>query len=208
MADDSLERNAALSRVLLALIRGVCHELNNPLTGILGYSQLLLASPLQDDELREDLTHIDQCARRIEDLVNLLGRYSGRERMGSGACRLEEVVGDTVQAWEYAMHRQGIELQQSGKPDDVRLVGPERDVRLLLSLLFEAVVQGLPDGGALRLDVAVAEGRAGIRVEGDAVSIPQDSRGLSVASALAELQGGRVRTLPGGAEVSLRLKDS
>ena len=201
----SADREAALAGVLQSIIRGFCHEVNNPLTGILGYAQLLRASTEFDEETRQDLDHIDECARRIEELVNLLGRFAGRERLGDGPCRLAEALTDTVHAWAYALHRLGIELQQSVPSQELTLAGPERDVRLMFSLVFAAMVERLPEGGTIRLEGIEAEARLCLRLRG--ASPREGDAQLRVAAELAAQQGGRLTALPDGVELRLRLKE-
>jgi signal transduction histidine kinase len=54
------------------LASGLAHELNNPLTGVIGFSQLLLSKELPD-EIREDIQVIYSEAKRAADVVkNLL----------------------------------------------------------------------------------------------------------------------------------------
>ena len=54
------------------LASGVAHELNNPLTSVIGFSQLLLSKEVPDD-IKEDITIICNEARRTAEIVkNLL----------------------------------------------------------------------------------------------------------------------------------------
>ncbi|MEJ2110511.1 MAG: histidine kinase dimerization/phospho-acceptor domain-containing protein, partial [Acidobacteriota bacterium] len=55
------------------LISGIAHELNNPLTGVMGYSQLLQMRKDLDDPARENLLKINNLALRCQKIVqNLL----------------------------------------------------------------------------------------------------------------------------------------
>ncbi|MBI4283708.1 MAG: hypothetical protein HY663_04480 [Chloroflexi bacterium] len=54
------------------MVAGVAHELNNPLTGIIGFSDLLLKADVPDD-VKEDLRVINNEAQRVAQIVrNLL----------------------------------------------------------------------------------------------------------------------------------------
>ena len=46
------------------LASGIAHEINNPLTGVIGFSGLLLEKDLPD-EIREDIEIIDKEAKRV-----------------------------------------------------------------------------------------------------------------------------------------------
>lgn len=58
---------------LAALVRESCHSINNPLTAILGETQLLLLTEDSlSDEQRSGLKTIESMAYRIRDLVSRL----------------------------------------------------------------------------------------------------------------------------------------
>lgn len=61
------EREAKL-REIADLVAHVRHEINNPLTGVIGQAQLLLRSDL-DDTARRRVETIEQLASRIRDTV-------------------------------------------------------------------------------------------------------------------------------------------
>jgi two-component system NtrC family sensor kinase len=54
------------------LVSGIAHELNNPLTSVIGFSELLLGKDMPDD-VKEDLRTINKEAQRTAGVVrNLL----------------------------------------------------------------------------------------------------------------------------------------
>jgi two-component system NtrC family sensor kinase len=55
-------------REIADLVAGVRHEINNPLTGVIGQTQLLLRSEL-DESARRRIETIEQLAIRIRDIV-------------------------------------------------------------------------------------------------------------------------------------------
>ena len=60
------------------LAGGVAHELNNPLSGILAFSQILLTEHRENDQLSEDLSQIEQCAVKCKKIVDSLLRFARR----------------------------------------------------------------------------------------------------------------------------------
>jgi signal transduction histidine kinase len=83
---EKLERELEVFRALKPYI-GRCltmnHDLNNPLTGILGYAEFMLmdASNLSDDQ-KSNLEQILRCAERMKEVVEGLSRL--KSSAGSG----------------------------------------------------------------------------------------------------------------------------
>ena len=63
------------------LAGGVAHDLNNMLTPILGYSELLLAKTASDDKNREPLEEIVKASNRASTLVRQLLAFSRRQTL-------------------------------------------------------------------------------------------------------------------------------
>jgi signal transduction histidine kinase len=59
---------ARLDEIALLVAR-VRHEINNPLTGVLGQAQLLLREPL-DERVRQRVATIEELAIRMRDIVS------------------------------------------------------------------------------------------------------------------------------------------
>jgi two-component system NtrC family sensor kinase len=58
------------------LVGGAAHEINNPLTAILGYSELLAEDPSVDDKTKRLAEKIREQARRTKTLINNLLRFA------------------------------------------------------------------------------------------------------------------------------------
>jgi two-component system NtrC family sensor kinase len=61
------------------LVAGMAHELNNPLQGVLGHTELMLATR-RDEETREELNRIRDNANRAAGVVRNLLAFAGAER--------------------------------------------------------------------------------------------------------------------------------
>ena len=58
------------------LAAGVAHEINNPLTGIMLYANMILERLTEDDPLREELKYVLEDVNRCRDIVSNLLAYS------------------------------------------------------------------------------------------------------------------------------------
>jgi two-component system NtrC family sensor kinase len=77
-AQDLLLRSRSLAAIG-SLGAGVAHEINNPLTGVLGLAQLLLADLPQDHPARPMVADIEEQAGRIQAIVSNLLRLAQRQ---------------------------------------------------------------------------------------------------------------------------------
>jgi signal transduction histidine kinase len=95
------------------LAAGAAHEINNPLTGILGYSDLLMDDPTLSDKHRARIDKIRTLARRIEGLTG--GLLSFARRVPPEKCLLD--INASVAT---AIHLSNLDLKQKSIHVDLR----------------------------------------------------------------------------------------
>jgi len=97
------ERLAAMG----AMIGGVAHELNNPLTSILGVSELLQDSQTTD-AAQKQIAILQQQARRAAEIVHNLTYFSRPPMPGQSRVNLAEVVERTLNLHAYSLRKNNI----------------------------------------------------------------------------------------------------
>jgi PAS domain S-box-containing protein len=88
---------------------GLAHELNNPLTGILSLSQLLIDSDIPPDS-KEDLKCINSEARRAANIVKNVLLFTRNNNYENGQASVNEVVRDVLRLREYEVKANNIEV--------------------------------------------------------------------------------------------------
>jgi signal transduction histidine kinase len=130
---------------------GVAHEINNPLTGILGYAQLLLDSAPAAHPDREVLAKIEAAARRCRDITHNLLRFS-EQRAEPELVTLDasRVVRDALTLAETRLASAGVALSVDLPDPGPRVSGDAGHLaQVVLNLLSNArtACQGRPGAG-------------------------------------------------------------
>ncbi len=150
------------------LVSGVAHELNNPLTGIVGFAQLLLMRDL-DERSRQQVETIQAEAERASKIVQNLLSFARRRKARKEPTDLNALVRRVVELRSYEHHLRNIEVSLDLAPDlPQTLVDPDQIQQVLLNLIINAE-QAVKDRERGRIDI-----RTRVR-EGSIVLTVQDN---------------------------------
>jgi two-component system NtrC family sensor kinase len=92
------------------LVSGVAHEVNNPLTAILGFADLLMESPDLPESVRKDLRIILQEAQRTKQIVQNLLSFARQMPPQRNPVQLNSVLRRTLQLRSYDFTSHGIDV--------------------------------------------------------------------------------------------------
>ena len=159
-AQDLLLRSRALAAIG-SLGAGVAHEINNPLTGVLGLAQLALTDLSKDHPAHAMVQDIEDQALRIQGIVSNLLRFS--QRQGGEGFRILNIATILDDALELC----GTQNLASAKVRVVKHVAstspPVRGNALQLQAAFIQLIQNavaaMEDGGVLTLETTLPEAK-------------------------------------------------
>ena len=108
----ALEEKAQVTSRLAAvgeMAAGIAHEINNPLTGVIGFPQILLAKQNVPDDVKEDIKIIEEGSRRVADIVRRLLTFARQSKPVKVEANLNELIDNTLKLREYVLKTNNIE---------------------------------------------------------------------------------------------------
>ncbi len=95
---------------------GVAHEINNPLTGVVGFSELLMGKDLPED-LRENVRIIHDGAKRVADIVKRLLSFARQHKPVRSRTDINEIIENTLALRKYALDTSNIKVSTLFDPE-------------------------------------------------------------------------------------------
>ncbi len=90
---------------------GVAHELNNPLTTVVGFTELVMDEMPDDMPQKNDLDMVLREARRARTVVRRLLDFARQSETSRASADLNELVTDVVALMRHLLHTSGVELR-------------------------------------------------------------------------------------------------
>ncbi|MFC1654276.1 ATP-binding protein [Myxococcota bacterium] len=137
---------------------GVAHEINNPLMGVLGCSQLLLMRHPEGDPDFVMLQDIEREAQRIRAIVSGLLETSQTGEPGAGKLDLRSLVQHIVEQRTTELRSKGVRLETNIPEDLPPIRGHSGQVETVISELITNAKNSTSAGGLVRIS---ASGTAG-----------------------------------------------
>ncbi len=193
------------------LAAGVAHELNNPLTSILGFAELLLHATPPDAPARHDLEIIAKQAGRARDIVrNLLGfaRQTKPQRMPTS---VNQTFQQTMDLVRQLIEKSGIDVVEGYAPDVGLVTLDSGQMKQVFLNLITNAAHAMPHGGTLSVRTARVGSEIAISISDTGEGIPPEVQehifepffttkpvgqgtglGLSVSLGIVEAHAGRI----------------
>jgi signal transduction histidine kinase/CheY-like chemotaxis protein len=212
------EKLAAMGQMLA----GVAHELNNPLTAILGVTELLRdGEGLQDNTRRQlELTH--RQARRAARIVQNLLEFSRPAAPQKKPIDVNTIVERTLQLQDHSLRRNNVEVDFQPQPDLPAVIGDANQlIQVFLNLISNAehAIREVRETGRIQIRIGRIGTHISVTVQDDGVGVAQEALpklfdpfyttkrpgggtglGLSICMSIVREHGGSVdvETLPAG----------
>ncbi len=137
------EKQAAVGR----LAAGVAHEINNPLTGVLTFTHMLLRRLDINEDIRADLETIARETDRVRKIVKGLLDFSRQTMLDQVPTDINELVRATIGLIENQALVKGIKLQfKPEKRLPVRTVDKNQLQSVIMNMIINAFDATQPEG--------------------------------------------------------------
>ena len=226
----SLQMQLVQSEKLAAvgqLVAGVAHELNNPLTAVMGYGELV-TDEVSTGRAHDHLIKLVNETRRMKKIVDNLLRFSRQSRVKKPTSRVADVVQEVLALREYHMRTHGVAVETHLEADLCALAIDEDKIRQVLLNLLNNSIDALESSvGPKQINIRAcrAGDRTMITIEDTGTGFPDLHRaldpfyttkpvgkgtglGLSICYGIVREHGGDVRlenVKPHGARVTIEL---
>ena len=192
---------------------GIAHEINNPLTGVLGFSSLLLQKDLPDD-VRKDLNIVYEGAQRVASITRRMLTFARQQKQEKASVDINDIIETTLEMRAYALDLSNINLVKQlehGLPKITADAGQLQQVFLNIILNAETELVKANKGGNLLVMTEKVDDTIRISFKDDGPGIPKENLdkvfdpffttrevgqgvglGLSVSHGIVSQHGGRI----------------
>src|SRR3989440_1039089 len=212
------EKLAAMGQMLA----GVAHELNNPLTAILGVTELLRDAEGNEENTNRQRAPARRQARRAARIVQNLLEFSRPATPQRKPLDMSTLVERTLQLQDHSLRRNNIQVEFTAQPDLPPVIGDANQlIQVFLNLVSNAeqAIREIRESGRIQLRLGRIGGHICFTVQDDGVGIAPEALpklfdpfyttkrpgggtglGLSICMSIIREHGGSidVETLPAG----------
>jgi len=168
------EKLAAIGQMLA----GVAHELNNPLTAILGVTELVRERQGLDDSMKRQLDLTHRQARRAARIVQNLLEFSRPTATQKKPIDINNIIERTLQLHEHSLRRNSIEVSFQLNESLPSVVGDASQlIQVFLNLVINAeqAIREIRESGRIQIRATNTPQKVMVTVQDDGTGIAPDA---------------------------------
>ena len=162
--------------VIGQLAAAVAHELNEPLTNILGFAQLAAREPGLSSQCEGDLEKIIGNSLHAREIVRKLLLHGRKMPQRKTVVDVNKVIKEALSFFEHRLSRERIALELRPPDAPMHILADPAHLRQVLVNLVLNAMQSMPAGGTLAVSVLSQENRIEIRIRDTGCGISEAIR--------------------------------
>ncbi len=169
-------------KILGQIASGIAHDINNLLSPILGYTELILQRSKLNKKERDYLQIIKTSAEQIFLTVSRLKEFYRREEEEEVIVDIEKVFDEVIEItspkWKEIPKRKGlvIKIKKEVPPQTPPFLGVKTHLRDSLMNLVLNSVDALPNGGEIVLKAKVSENKLILEVSDNGIGMDEETK--------------------------------
>jgi PAS domain S-box-containing protein len=156
---------------------GIAHEINNPLTAVIGFSQILMKRNVPED-IKKNLEIVNNSAQRVAAIIRRLLMFARQQKPKRGFIDVNKLLMETLALRTYELETNNIQLMtelDSDLPEIVADGGQLQQVFLNIIMNAETEMRLAHGKGNMLISTEAMNGRVLIRFKDDGPGIAPDN---------------------------------
>lgn len=118
------------------MVEGIVHEINNPLTSVIGFSQMLASKDIPES-IKEDIKTIGDNAQRVADIIKNLLTFARQQKLERTYINVNDIIEATIKIRAYPLEDNNITVNAQLDP---ALPSTMADANLLQQVFLNLVI--------------------------------------------------------------------
>ena len=158
---------------------GIAHEINNPLTGVLGFSQILSERQDLPKDVKEELEIIAEGSNRVKEIIRRMLTFARQAKPVKTPASINELIDTTLDLRSYVLKTANIEVIKHLDPDlPWLMVDPGQIQQVFLNLIVNAeyAMKKAHDKGKLTITTEKKDDHIRVSFQDDGVGMNQETK--------------------------------
>jgi len=139
------------------LAGGIAHEINNPLSGVLGQTQIILEKLEPNNPVLENVKKIERAAKRCKESISKLLQYSRQREYEFKYTSIHELIEDTLALADSDLKANNIRIERKFNPSIPDLSVSSPHIQQVFLNIINNAIQAMPTGGILSISTSTVE---------------------------------------------------